>query len=89
MKLYAIKFANGLYLNRVRKDFKVSLGDVTEDLNEAYVYHEPEDLIDRVEGCKDIFPGAYRALMEDGGGSYRVIEVKITEVEDDPGTEDK
>ena len=82
MKLYTIKFANGLYFSRVRKDFKVSMGSLTEDINEAYIYQDAEYLIDSIEGRKDLFPGVYQALMEEGGGSYQVIEVKIVEVDD-------
>ena len=83
MKLYTIKFANGLYFGRMRKDFKVSMGSLTEDLNEAYIYHDAEYLVDSIEGRKDLFPGAYKALMEEGGGSYKLIEVKIIAVEDE------
>ena len=83
MKLYTIKFANGLYFSRTRKDFKVSMGSLTEDISEAYIYHDAEHLVDSIEGRKDLFPGVYQALMEEGGGSYKLIEVKITEVEDE------
>ena len=83
MKLYTIKFANGSYFSRTRKDFKVSMGSLTEDINEAYIYHDTEYLVESIEGYKDLFPRVYQALMEEGGGSYKLIEVKITEVEDE------
>lgn len=82
MKLYAIKFANGLYFSRRRKDFKVSMGSPTEDLNEAYICQDAEYLVDSIEGCKDLFPSVYQALMGEGGGSYKLIEVKIIEVDE-------
>ena len=83
MKLYTIKFANGLYFSRIRKDFKVAMGSLTEDINEAYIYQDTEYLVDSIEGRKDLFPGVYQALVEEGGGSYQVIEVKIAEVDND------
>ena len=84
MKLYTIKFANGLYLSRLKTSYTPNeLGrPITADINEAYIYQNAEHLIDQVDGIKDLFPGAYRATMENGGGSYQVIEVKIVEVDD-------
>ena len=80
MKLYTIKFANGLYLSRLaKKDWCESGAAMTVDLNEAYIYHDSEHLIDRVD-CRDFAPGYYKDTMEKGGGSYEVIEVKIVEV---------
>lgn len=85
MRLYTIKFANGLYLSRLNvRPAPNKLGSpITADINEAYVHHDIENLIYKVEGSKDLFPGAYNATMENGGGSYKLVEVKITEVEDE------
>ena len=85
MKLYTIKFANGLYLRRNddRPQGKRLGRPMTSDISDAYIYHKIEDLVFMVEGGKDLFPGDYRATIENGGGSYQVIEVKITEVDND------
>ena len=83
MKLYTIKFANGLYLSRLaKKASDDSIGDaLTADINEAYIYHDPAWF--NLEEDKALFPNYYRATMEAGGGSYKLVEVKITEVEDE------
>ena len=85
MKLYTIKFANGLYLSRLaRKLPEDYLGDtLTSDINEAYIYHDPECQMFNLEEDKVFFTNYYKATMEKGGGSYKLIEVKIVEVEDD------
>lgn len=81
MKLYTIKFANGKYLSRLNKKVGEGIGaKMTEDINEAYIYHNIDDLIYKIEGGKDLFPGSYDATMKAGGGSYEPIEVKIVEV---------
>ena len=84
MKLYTIKFANGKYLSRLaKKSFDPNdIGEnLTDDINEAYVYHDPDCWMFRLEDDKESFPNCYKATMENGGGSYKLIEVKITEVD--------
>lgn len=79
MKLWTIKFANGLYLGRLaKKDWREKGDAMTADLNGAYIYHDPEYLIDLVDR-RDFAPGYYKDTMEKGGGSYELIEVKIVE----------
>jgi hypothetical protein len=79
MKLWTIKFANGLYLSRLaKKDWNEKGDALTANLNEAYVYHDPEWLL-RIEEDKYFAPGYYKDTMEKGGGSYELIEVKIVE----------
>jgi hypothetical protein len=79
MKLWAIKFANGLYFSRLaQKDWQKRGAAMTVDLNEAYIYNDPEHLIDRVD-CRDFAPGYYKDIMKKGGGSYELVEVKIVE----------
>lgn len=83
MKLYTIKFANGLYLRR-NDDRPVGkrLGrPMTSDISEARIHYIPEDLVFSIEGAKDLYPDDYKATIENGGGSYKLIEVKITEVD--------
>ena len=81
MKLYTIKFANGKYLSRIGKKVGEGIGEnLTEDLNEAYVYHDPTHSKFDLESDKEFFPGSYKATMEAGGWSYKLIEVKIVEV---------
>ena len=85
MKLYTIKFANGLYLRR-NDDRPVGkrLGrPMTSDISEARIHYRPEDLVFSIEGAKDLYPDDYKATIENGGGSYKLIEVKITEVDDE------
>lgn len=83
MKLYTIKFANGLYLSRIddRLWNERKCKPLTTDINEAYIYHDPEHLVDSIEFWND--SEYYQCTMENGGGSYKLVEVKITEVEDD------
>lgn len=85
MKLYTIKFANGLYLRR-NDDRPVGkrLGrPMTSDISEARIHYRPEDLVFSIEGAKDLYPDDYKATIENGGGSYKLIEIKITEVDDE------
>ena len=85
MKLYTIKFANGLYLRR-NDDRPVGkrLGrPMTSNISEARVHYRPEDLVFSIEGAKDLYPDDYKATIENGGGSYKLIEIKITEVDDE------
>ena len=83
MKLYTIKFANGLYLSRVdNRPWNERHGKpLTADINEAYVYNDAEYLTDQIEFWND--SEFYQRTLESGGGSYKLIEVKITEVEDE------
>ena len=53
--------------------------NLTENINEAYVYHDPDCWKFRLEDDKDEFPNCYKATIEAGGGSYKLIEVKIVE----------
>ena len=80
MKLYTIKFANGLYLSRIddRPWNERHCKPLTSDLNEAYIYHDPEHLTRTMDFWEDSEYG--RLTMKNGGGSYTLIEVKITEV---------
>lgn len=71
MKLWTIKFANGEYLTRKREA-------LTADLNSAYVYHDPEWLVDQLELKKALMPKAYEKLVS-ARNDYEVIEVKIVE----------
>lgn len=71
MKLWTIKFANGEYLTRKRDE-------LAADLNSAYVYHDPEWLVDQLELKKALMPKAYEKLVS-AGNDYEVIEVKIVE----------
>ena len=84
MKLYTIKFANGLYLrfNEDRPTGKRLGRPMTSDISEARVHHRPKDLVFSIEGAKDLYPDDYRATIANGGGSYKLIEVKITEVDE-------
>ena len=86
MKLYTIKFANGFYLSRIDSRPWNERNDkpLTADINEAYIYHDPEYLVDHIEFWND--SEYYRRTMENGGGSYKLIEVKIAEVEDETNT---
>ena len=83
MKLYTVKFANGLYLSRIdsRQCNERNSKPLTSDINEAYIYHDPEHLVDSIEFWND--SEYYQLTMEKGGGSYKLIEVKITEVENE------
>ncbi len=83
MKLYVIKFANGFYMSRIDArpwDKRDSLA-LTSDINEAYIYHDAEHLVDKIEFWNN--SEYYRLTIEKGGGSYKLIEVKITEVADE------
>lgn len=88
MKLYTIKFANGLYLRLTddRPRGKRLGRPMTSDISDARVHHRPEDLVFSIEGAKDLYPEDYKATLENGGGSYKLIEVKISEVEDETNT---
>lgn len=85
MKLYTIKFANGLYLRFADDRTKGKrLGrPMTSNISEARVHYRPEDLVFSIEGAKDLYPDDYKATIENGGGSYKLIEIKITEVDDE------
>lgn len=79
MKLWTIKFTNGLYISRLaKKEWREKGVVMTADLNEAYIYHDPEYLIELVD-YQDFAPGYYKDTLEKGGGSYELIEVKIVE----------
>lgn len=82
MKLYTIKFANGLYLrfNDDRPKGRRLGRPLTSDINEARIHYRPKDLVFSIEGAKDLYPNDYKATIENGGGSYKLIEVSITEV---------
>ena len=82
MKLYTIKFANGRYLSRIDHRPLLQRDSVatTSDINEAYISHETNWLIDRIEGWQGT--EFYERTLELGGGSYKLVEVKIAEVED-------
>ncbi len=86
MKLYTIKFANGLYLSRVddRPWNERCCKPLTADINEAYLYHDAEYITHQIEFWND--SEFYQRTLENGGGSYKLIEVKITEVEDETNT---
>ena len=84
MKLYTIKFANGLYLRCTddRPRGKRLGRPMTFDISDARVHYRPEDLVFSIEGAKDLYPDDYKATIENGGGGYKLVEVKITEVDD-------
>lgn len=71
MKLWTIKFANGKYLTRKRDA-------LTADLNDAYVYHDKQYLVDQLELKRALMPETYNKLVTAETG-YEVVEVKIVE----------